>query len=79
MTGLLLLKIIKDIHPHDFKWQPYPTQANPTGENHLSLLLGIPNATELFNQPLQLWLQQITKMIRVTVWEKEMNPYLIYQ
>lgn len=79
MTGLLLLKIIKDIHPHDFKWQPYPTQANPTGENHLSLLLGIPNATELFDQPLQLWLQQITKMIRVTVWEKEMNPYLIYQ
>lgn len=36
MTGLLLLKLVKDLHPQDFKWQPYPTEANPNGENHLS-------------------------------------------
>lgn len=78
MTGLLLLKLIKDLHPQDFKWQPYPTQANPTGANHLSLLMGVPNATQLFDQPLQVWLQQITKLIRVNQWEKEMKPYLIY-
>ena len=79
MTGLLLLKLIKDLHPHDFKWQPYPTQANPNGENHLSLLMGIPNAQQLIDQPLQIWLQHITKLIRVTHWQKEMIPYLIYQ
>ncbi len=79
MTGLLLLKLIKDLHPQDFKWQPYPTQANPNGENHLSLLLGIPNAQQLFDQPLQIWLQHITKLIRVNHWEKEIRPYLIYQ
>jgi len=79
MTGLLLLKLIKDLHPQDFKWQPYPTQANPNGENHLSLLMGIPNAQQLFDQPLQIWLQHITKLIRVTHWQKEMIPYLIYQ
>lgn len=78
MTGLLLLKLIKDIHPKEFKWQPYPTQANPTGENHLSLLLGIPNAIQLFELPLQQWLQHITKLVRVNQWEKEINPYLIY-
>ena len=78
MTGLLLLKLIKDIHPKEFKWQPYPTQANPTGENHLSLLLGIPNAIQLFESPLQQWLQHITKLVRVNQWEKEINPYLIY-
>ena len=79
MTGLLLLKLIKDLHPQDFKWQPYPTQANPNGENHLSLLMGIPNAQQLFDQPLQIWLQHTTKLIRVTHWQKEMTPYLIYQ
>ena len=79
MTGLLLLKLIKDLHPQDFKWQPYPTQANPNGENHLSLLMGIPNAQQLIDQPLQIWLQHITKLIRVTHWQKEMIPYLIYQ
>jgi len=79
MTGLLLLKLIKDLHPQDFKWQAYPTQANPNGENHLSLLMGIPNAQQLFDQPLQVWLQHITKLIRVTQWQKEMTPYLIYQ
>jgi len=79
MTGLLLLKLIKDLHPQDFKWQPYPTQANPTGENHLSLLLGIPNAQQLFDQPLQIWLQHITKLIRVNHWKNEITPFLIYQ
>jgi uncharacterized protein YbbC (DUF1343 family) len=79
MTGLLLLKLIKDLHPQDFKWQAYPTQANPNGENHLSLLMGIPNAQQLFDQPLQVWLQHITKLIRVTHWQKEMTPYMIYQ
>ena len=78
ITGLLLLKLIKDLHPQDFKWQPYPTQANPSGENHLSLLMGIPNAQQLFEQPLQIWLQHITKLVRVTQWQKEMSPFLIY-
>lgn len=78
MTGLLLLKLIKDLHPQDFRWQPYSTQANPSGENHLSLLMGIPNAQQIFDQPLQIWLQQITKLIRVTHWQKEMSSFLIY-
>jgi hypothetical protein len=78
MTGLILLKLIKDLHPQDFKWHPYPTQANPNGENHLSLLMGIPNAPQLFDQPLQIWLQQITKLIRATHWQKEMSSFLIY-
>ena len=79
MNGLLLLKLIKDLHPQDFSWQPYQTQANPSGQNHLSLLLGIPNAEKLFDAPLQIWLQQITKSLRVSHWENEMRPYLLYQ
>ncbi len=78
MTGLLLLKVVKDIHPKDFKWMPYPTQANPTGNDHLSLLLGISNAEQLFDLPLQQWLQQIGKMQKVTQWKSTIASYLLY-
>lgn len=78
MTGLLLLKFIKDLHPQDFKWMPYPTNANPSGANHLSLLLGIPNAENLFDQPLQIWLQHITKLIKVDNWKNQIKPFKLY-
>jgi len=78
MNGLLLLKLIKDLHPNDFKWMPYPTNANPSGENHLSLLLGIPNAEAIFDLPLQQWLQKINALLRVEGWKKNIEPYLLY-
>ena len=78
LNGLLLLKIIKDIHPQQFKWMPYPTQANPTGENHLSLLLGIPNAENIFELPLQKWLHQMIILLRVDDWHNTIAPYLLY-
>lgn len=79
LTGLILLKLIKDIHPQEFKWQPYPTHVNPSGNNHLSLLLGIPNAEHLFNLPLKEWLNQVISALKVSGWEKTMKPYLLYE
>ncbi len=79
LNGLLLLKLVKDIHPKDFKWVPYPTNANPTGNNHLSLLLGIPNAEDLFELPLQNWLQQISILLRVEDWRNQIKPFLVYK
>ena len=78
LNGLLLLKIIKDIHPKDFKWMPYPTSANPSGANHLSLLLGVANAEALFELPLQQWLQQMSILLRVDNWRKDIEPFLLY-
>ncbi len=78
LNGLLLMKLIKDIHPKDFKWMPYPTTANPSGANHLSLLLGIPNAEALFDLPLQQWLQQIIILLSVQEWRTKIEPYLLY-
>jgi uncharacterized protein YbbC (DUF1343 family) len=78
LNGLLLMKLIKDIHPKDFKWMPYPTTANPSGANHLSLLLGIPNAEALFELPLQQWLQQIIILLSVQEWRTKIEPYLLY-
>ncbi len=78
LNGLLLLKLVKDIHPKEFKWMPYKTNANPTGENHLSLLLGVPDAEAIFDLPLQQWLQKINALIRVEGWKKNIEPYLLY-
>ena len=78
LNGLILLKLIKDLHPTHFKWAPYPTLANPSGGNHLSLLLGMPNAEIIFELPLQEWLQQIGKNIKVSGWSKNIAPYLLY-
>ena len=78
LNGLLLLKIIKDLHPNHFEWATYPTNANPSGKNHLSLLLGIPDAETLFDLPLQNWLQKIQILLRVEYWKKEIEPYLLY-
>jgi uncharacterized protein YbbC (DUF1343 family) len=78
LNGLLLMKLIKDIHPKEFKWMPYPTTANPSGANHLSLLLGISNAEALFELPLQQWLQQIIILLSVQEWRTKIEPYLLY-
>lgn len=79
MNGLVLLKLMKDLHPNDFKWMPYPTNANPSGENHLSLLLGIQNAEQLFELPLKEWLQNCIKIIKVRNWSHTIAPYLLYE
>jgi hypothetical protein len=79
LTGLILLKLIKDIHPQDFKWQAYPTNVNPSGTNHLSLLLGIPDAEKLFDLPLKDWLNKVVSALKVNHWSKTMEPYLLYE
>ena len=79
MNGLVLLKLMKDLHPNDFKWMPYPTNANPSGENHLSFLLGIQNAEQLFELPLKEWLQNCIKIIKVRNWSPTIAPYLLYE
>jgi uncharacterized protein YbbC (DUF1343 family) len=79
MNGLLLLKLMKDLHPNDFKWMPYKTTANPSGENHLSFLLGIQNAEQLFELPLKDWLQNCIKIIKVGNWSHTISPFLLYE
>jgi uncharacterized protein YbbC (DUF1343 family) len=79
MNGLLLLKLIKDLHPNEFKWMPYPTNANPSGENHLSLLLGVQDAEQLFELPLKDWLQNCIKIIKVRNWSHSIAPFLLYE
>ena len=77
-VGMMILKIIKDLHPNQFSWSPYPTAVNPTGEKHLNLLLGVENAYALFDLPFETWLIQIQKEIRVKDWYTKAYSYLLY-
>lgn len=76
--GLFLIRIIKDLHPDTFEWAPYKTHVNPGGIHHLDKLLGIPNAEELFELPMSIFIQKCTKETKVTDWDAKVSNYLQY-
>lgn len=76
--GLFIIKHIKDAHPDQFEWKPYPTHVNPNGANHLDKLLGILHSERIFNLPTRQFIKEITKITQVPDWEKEIRPFLLY-
>ena len=76
--GLILIRLIKQIHPQHFAWKPYPTLVNPTGKQHLDKLLGIANSEALFELPLPKFIAEITKLTQCRSWKQEMENYLLY-
>lgn len=77
-AGLLIVKLIKDYHPTQFKWNNYKTSVNPSGKNHLDKLLGIPNSEAIFELPFPQFLRKITILCSNKEWEKTIMPYLLY-
>ncbi len=75
--GLELLFHLNQQFKNYFSWETYPTQANPSGENHLDLLLGIPNAKELMSLDQKVFRHQ-TKSLLSTNWDETIKPYLLY-
>jgi uncharacterized protein YbbC (DUF1343 family) len=76
--GMVLLKLIKEMHPLDFAWANYSTNVNPSGTNHLDKLLGIRNSEALFDLPFPSFLQWATKLTNVKDWGNSMDPFLLY-
>lgn len=76
--GLILIKLIKDLHREHFEWKPYPTNVNPTGTKHLDLLLGIPDSESLFELPIKDFEEQIKSLTLAKNWKENMQPYLLY-
>ena len=77
-TGLMFIKLIKNFYPQHFEWKPYPTNVNPSGKNHLDKLLGIANSEALFELPFHQFLQTIQQITKTNIWQKEIQPYLLY-
>jgi hypothetical protein len=59
-------------------WAPYKTAVNPSGEDHLSKLLGISNAQKLFDLSLPQFIASCTKLTHCASWKEQMEPYLRY-
>lgn len=76
--GLLIVRIIKDLHPDAFAWATYPTHVNPTGRKHLDLLLGVEGAEELFDVPLSDFIAAVKELTDPVDWWGRMRPFLLY-
>ena len=76
--GLLLLKLLKEMHPNNFKWNNYKTNVNPLGEKHLDKLIGIANSEALFELPFPTFLKTITKLTSPSNWESTIDNFLLY-
>lgn len=76
--GLLLIRLIKDLHPSTFEWAPYKTFVNPTGMHHLDKLMGVPASEALFDLPMHQFIQQCTQLTNTQYWHKQIQAYLLY-
>ena len=54
----------------------YPTVANPTGENHLDLLLGVPYAYDTFCTGKEIRLSDFNTLLNVDDWIKKVDLLL---
>lgn len=77
-TGLLFIKLIKSLYPQHFEWRAYPTNVNPAGKNHLDKLLGIAGSEQIFELPFNEFLTTIQQITKTNNWQKEIQPYLLY-
>jgi hypothetical protein len=76
--GLLLIRLIRDMHPDNFAWAPYPTQVNPDGSGHLDKLLGMADSAALFDQPFQSFMATVMRITAAGDWAGEVNSHLLY-
>jgi uncharacterized protein YbbC (DUF1343 family) len=71
-AGLQLLQAIAQLYPAHLQEAKYPTHANPQGNRHLDLLLGIPGAYEKIISG---------KLIQTNCqveWRQAMDAHLLY-
>lgn len=79
MNGMILIKLIKSLHPSQFSWATYPTSVNPSGKGHLDKLTGISNSEAIFDLPIPAFMAAVTKYTRCKEWEIAISPFLLYQ
>jgi len=77
--GLRVLTLLRTSCPRDFQWAPYPTAANPSGENHLTKLLGSGALVrQIEDHPETLDEFQIRSFTQATGWWERAEPHLLY-
>lgn len=70
--GLKLIKTVLALYPEYIKRRLYKTNVNPSGQNHLDRLIGIPNSFEKLSN------QHEFEINIQSDWIKRIKPYLLY-
>ena len=78
-TGCLLLAVIRELHPQEFEWAPYPTLVNPRGVGHLDLLLGVRGAEALFESGAMDSRVGVRGYMEAGDWAEKIRPFLLYR
>jgi len=77
--GMLLLRLVVDLHPREFAWARYPTAANPAGADHLARLVGRREVEGwLESTPLHALTSAITTWTRADGWADRIAPIRLY-
>jgi len=71
--GLRLIELISFLYPEYCSERLYKTTANPTGENHLDKLTGVPESLEKIKSG-----RIINAGTIAPAWKETMQPYLLY-
>jgi uncharacterized protein YbbC (DUF1343 family) len=77
-TGIGILALLCLHFSEKVEWSEYPTHANPTGMNHLDLLLGNSHIRPILEEtPIDV-LSKLNKIVPTPEWKNEAQPYLLY-
>jgi len=77
--GLRLLSVLGRFWPEAFRWTPYPTVANPGGQDHLLRLTGCREAvTTLEESPERLSASAASRLTLAPGWWERAEPHLLY-
>jgi uncharacterized protein YbbC (DUF1343 family) len=77
--GLRLLALLATLFPADFRWNRYPTAANPSGEGHLARLLGRHDLVRaLEDDPASVTPRRIARWTEAPGWWERVLPHLLY-
>jgi len=72
--GCALLHSVATLYPDHLQMAAYPTQANLTGQRHLDLLLGIPDAFSYFTS--QPKFNTLRQLLRAEAWATAVHDFL---
>ena len=77
--GLRLLTLLSALDPDGFRWNHYPTAANPTGRDHLVHLLGRRDiAYAIMDRPMDIDEDDIGAWALAPEWAERARPHLLY-
>ncbi len=77
-VGLYLLAVVIQTHGGEFRWVPYPTVANPSGEGHFERLVGRAGVRETLEESPAALKERMAAWTSPCGWEERVEKFLLY-